>query len=119
MTAMMKGLANGLIFLGLLGLSCARADGLDAGLAAIDRMSELNGVALACRFDDQMRRIKQALIDNLPKQRVLGARFEEGTNAAFMRFVNAGRPCPSPAQFESEVGLAVEQLRQAYAQAGD
>ena len=118
MTAMKKRLASGLLFLGALGLECFHAvAGGDAGLAAIDRMSELNGVALACRFDDQMRRIKQALIGNLPKQRELGARFEEGTNAAFMRFVQAGEPCPSPARFESEVNLAVEQLRQAYAQA--
>ena len=117
MTAMTRRPLVVLLLLWLLGLSGARAEESDPGLAAIDRMSELNGVALACRFDDQMRRIKQALIDNLPKQRVLGARFEEGTNAAFMRFVSTGRPCPSPAQFESEVGLAVEQLRQAYAQA--
>ncbi|RMG29594.1 MAG: hypothetical protein D6721_05690 [Gammaproteobacteria bacterium] len=86
--------------------------------AALDRMGELNGVALACRFDDQMRRIKQALIDTLPKQRRLGARFQEKTNAAFMAFVQAGRTCPSPAGFAREVDRAVQRLEQAYAGAG-
>jgi hypothetical protein len=81
---------------------------------ALSRMGELNGVALACRRFEQTRRIKQALIETLPKQRELGQAFDDDTNDSFMAFVNSGKPCPSPAEFGEQVEEAVEALRQAY-----
>ncbi len=81
---------------------------------ALNKMGQLNGVALACREFAQSKRIKQALIDNLPKQRELGYLFDEKTNAAFLAFTAAHEPCPSPVAFSQEVGEAIEQLVKAF-----
>ncbi len=86
----------------------------EAQLAAIARMGELNGIALECRFVDQVRRIKQELIARLPKQRELGAWFEEKTNASFTAFMSEGRPCPALSDFEKDLDAAVQQLDEAF-----
>ncbi len=98
-------------------LPAAADDAADPHQQALARMGELNGVALACRYFDQTRRIKRALIEGLPKQRELGQAFDEKTNESFMAFVNSGKPCPSPAVFTEDVGQAIESLNRAYAEA--
>ena len=87
---------------------------LDAGQQAVAKMGELNGVALACRWFEEVRRIKRALIDNLPKQRELGEIFEDRTNQSFQGFVGSGQPCPSPAGFSAELDQAIETLEEAF-----
>ena len=84
------------------------------GQDALMEMGRLNGVALACRYYEQTRRIKQALIDNLPKRRELGQLFDDRTNESFMAFVNSGEPCPSPAEFETGVERAIRWIEQAF-----
>ena len=91
----------------------------DARQQALARMGELNGVALACRYYDQSKRIKGALIEGLPKQRELGQAFDDRTNESFLAFVKSARPCPSPAAFSEEVGRAIEALNKAYAAGGE
>jgi hypothetical protein len=85
----------------------------------VARMGELNGVALACRYFDQTRRMKRILIDHLPKERSLGQLFDDRTNQSFLAFVDSGRGCPSPAQFAGEVDQAEQALIQAYDPEGD
>ncbi|RMG34395.1 MAG: hypothetical protein D6720_09265 [Gammaproteobacteria bacterium] len=90
------------------------APATEAQLQAIARMGELNGVALQCRFVDQVRRIKQELIKRLPKQRALGAWFEQKTNAAFTDFINRGDRCPGLLEFEKDLEQAVARLDEAF-----
>ena len=78
-------------------------------------MGELNGIALQCRYDDQVRRIKMVLVINLPKQRALGEWFETSTNQSFMDFMAKDKTCPSAGSFALEVDKAVEQLQAAFA----
>ncbi|WP_457665454.1 hypothetical protein [Thiolapillus sp.] len=85
-----------------------------ARIQVVKDMGDLNGVALNCRFFDQAQRIKRIMIDNLPKQRELGQVFEDETNASFLRFTKAAKPCPSPAAFAGHVGEAEEALKQAF-----
>ncbi len=109
----------GLIVLSLLMMGSLPAVEPGSGrMQALERMGELNGVALACGYFEQTRRIKEALIEYLPKRRELGQKFDDDTNAAFLEFHGSGRPCPSPAQFEAEVDEAVKALAGAYAGAG-
>ncbi|BAO45642.1 hypothetical protein [Thiolapillus brandeum] len=84
------------------------------GYQAVEELGRLNGVALNCRFFDQAQRIKRIMIDNLPKQRELGQIFEDETNASFLRFTKAAKPCPSPAEFAEHVGEAEDALKQAF-----
>ena len=96
-------------------VSSAGASPLEKGqIQAVKEMGNLNGVALNCRFFDQAKRIKQIMIDNLPKQRELGQIFEDETNASFLRFTRAAKPCPSPVEFAEHVGEAEEALKQAF-----
>ncbi len=88
--------------------------GGDVRQQTVQRMGELNGVALACRYFDQTRRIKRILIDHLPKERVLGQLFDDVTNASFLKFINGGEPCPSPATFSGQVDQAEKELIRAY-----
>ena len=92
------------------------ADTLDkAGLAAVEELGRLNGIALNCRYFDQVKRIKRILIDNLPKRRELGQTFEDRTDASFKAFIQSGAACPSPAAFSDEVAKAGENLRKTFA----
>ncbi len=85
-----------------------------AGREAVEAMGRLNGIALACRYFDQTRRIKEILIDTLPKRRELGQLFDDSTNASFLEFHRSGRPCPSPALFEEQVEKGAGRLRHLY-----
>jgi hypothetical protein len=81
-----------------------------AGLAAVEELGRLNGIALNCRYFDQVRNIKQILIDNLPKRRELGQVFEDKTNESFKAFIQSGSACPSPVAFAAEVDRAGQEL---------
>jgi hypothetical protein len=79
-------------------------------LAAVEELGRLNGIALNCRYFDQVKRIKQILIDNLPKRRELGQVFEERTDVSFKEAIQSGAACPSPAAFADDVGKAGDEL---------
>ena len=93
----------------------AQAAEHDDRLQAIARMGELNGVALQCRYLDQMRRIKQVLIRHLPKERALGEWFEKTTQDAFMSFMQENRECPGLIEFERDLDAASERIAEVFA----
>lgn len=86
----------------------------DEQLSAISRLGELNGVALHCRYIEQMQSIKRLLLLNLPRQRELGLWFEQKTNAAFMSFINNEDSCPDLEAFTQQVKEAGTQLETAF-----
>ncbi len=79
----------------------------DSQLESIADLGRLNGVALQCRYTTQMQQIKQALVLNLPKQRVLGEWFENKTNDSFMAFMTTNASCPSATEFMQQVNAAI------------
>jgi len=84
--------------------------------AAISRLGMLNGIALQCRYFEQMQRIKLTLVANLPKRRELGLLFEDVTNKSFMGFMHQDATCPGSADFVSRVDAAVGKLESAFSQ---
>jgi hypothetical protein len=82
----------------------------DSQLDSIAEMGRLNGIALQCRYVTQVQQIKQVLVLNLPKQRALGAWFEEKTNASFMSFMSTNASCPSATEFMQEVNASIISL---------
>ncbi|MCG7899429.1 MAG: hypothetical protein JAY99_03765 [Candidatus Thiodiazotropha lotti] len=86
----------------------------DDQLAAIRALGSLNGVALQCGRVDQTQRIKQVLVNTLPKQRQLGELFDYQTNKSFMAFINDNRVCPSTDRLKQQVDLAIEKLNAVY-----
>lgn len=87
----------------------------DARYAAVEALGEINGVALNCRYVDQVRRMKSAVVDNVPKERSFGLAFDEATNRAFLAFIREARECPGPAEMERRVDQGIDQLRSTFA----
>ncbi len=85
-------------------------------LSAIAAMGSLNGVALQCRYMDQMQRIKMTLVLHLPKQRELGDWFEQTTNNAFMDFMSKNLSCPDSEAFVEQVDAAIKTIEKTFKQ---
>ncbi len=81
----------------------------------IQAVGGLNGIALHCGYVAETRRMKEALVANLPKVRALGRAFDDKTNDAFLVFSQAETPCPSSTAFAKQVDAAVEALTRAFA----
>ena len=77
-------------------------------------LGQLNGIALHCKYLQHTQRIKQALVNNLPKERILGELFDSTTNASFLDFIKQGTSCPDESQFATQVDAAISALQQAY-----
>jgi hypothetical protein len=83
---------------------------------SIQHVGKLNGVALHCKYHQQARRMKLALIAVLPKRRQLGQAFDDATNESFLEFIRNKSECPEPQQFIQEVDAAVTGLNQSFSQ---
>lgn len=81
---------------------------------AVRAVGTLNGIALYCKSLDQVRRMKEAVVANAPKERSFGLAFDESTDEAFRTAIGKREPCPGPAGFADQVGVAIETLRQAF-----
>ena len=101
-------------FMALLPLAASPADP-DPRYAAVEALGQLNGIALPCKFLDQVRRMKAAVVEHAPKERSFGLAFDEATNAAFLAFVRGGEGCPSHDAFQREVGHRIDGMVDAFA----
>jgi len=110
---MKKTLLAASLFLALIGPSSVFAAS-ESQLSAISTLGELNGIALQCRYIEQMQKIKKALVVNLPKRRELGLLFEQNTNEAFMDFINENAVCPNEHVYFKRVNQAIESLEVAF-----
>lgn len=104
-----------LLLIALLAGPAGAADPI-AQYDAVKALGTLNGLALHCKYLDQVRRMKAAVVDNAPKERSFGLAFDESTDAAFRTAIDQRQACPGPAGFSAEVGGAIEALRQAFTQ---
>ncbi len=59
----------------------------EAQLSSIKRVGQLNGVALQCKYLNDVRRMKLSLVAVLPKRRQLGQVFDDATNESFLSFI--------------------------------
>lgn len=83
---------------------------------AVIRLGELNGVALQCGYTADMRRMKHALVEAVPKVSQLGELYEDATRKSFLDMVQKNRPCPQSAPFAVEVDGAITALYRFFAQ---
>ncbi len=83
-------------------------------LEAISELGRLNGIALQCRYIEQMQKIKLVLVHNLPKQRALGDWFEQKTNTSYMDFMSASQNCPAPAEYDQLLATAIDRLESVF-----
>ena len=84
---------------------------------ALADLGRLNGLALHCKYLEEVRRMKAAVVESAPKERSYGLAFDEATNQAFLEALRGG-PCPGPAGLAQEVDGAIAALRRAFAAPG-
>ena len=86
----------------------------DPRYGAVEALGALNGIALHCRYLDEVSRMKAAVVDNAPKERSFGLAFDGATNEAFLAFIQQGATCPGEAKFSSRVDAAISDLQRAF-----
>ena len=85
----------------------------DAGLErAVSELGTLNGVALACKQNALAARMREIMVDTVPKERSVGEQFEQATNASFLAFGSTGQTCPDGKALAEQVDRARDKLRQ-------
>lgn len=104
-------LAGGLCLLQVQGRVLAAED---LRYAAIERLGELNGVALQCRYTEQVRRMKSAVVLHAPKERSFGLAFDQATNRSFLSFIRQNGVCPAEESLARDVGHQIEAIRAAF-----
>ena len=87
----------------------------DPRYEAVKALGALNGVALHCKYLDEVSRMKLAIVENAPKERSFGLAFDESTNAAFLAHIEAGAACPGKAGFSERVSVTIGDLEQVFA----
>lgn len=88
----------------------------DAERLSIEAMGDLNGVALICRNPDETKRLKLAMIENLPKVREYGELFDSQTNVSYLDFIKQKSTCPERTAFSVEVDTAIAELKTVFNQ---
>lgn len=103
------------LLLGLSALPALAADAVvpNAGIAAIEALGKVNGMALACQQLVIVTRARNAVINIAPKTRDNGELFENATNAAFLE-QGKGAACPDTASFVAALDEAEKKLRTAF-----
>lgn len=99
--------------LSLATLAAVAAD--DPRYAAVEGLGTLNGVALQCKYLDQVRRMKAAVVAHAPKERSFGLAFDQATNEAFLTFVRNNEACPTHDSLERQVGHQIDRMATAFA----
>lgn len=99
----------------LFAASGSAASDQDPRYQAVQAMGRLNGIALQCRYLDQVRRMKTAVVANAPKERSFGLAFDEATNGSFLDFIKTRAACPEPAGFGRRVGDGIDALKAVFA----
>jgi hypothetical protein len=113
---LIHGLIVGLL-LGLLAVPPAAAID-DAQYQAIRALGQLNGVALHCKYLEQTRRLKEALVATLPKRRALGDAFEQATEEAYLDFIQRQGSCPEAEAFAAQVDQGIARLQAVFPPGG-
>ncbi len=86
----------------------------DAQERAIQKLGEINGMALYCKRVSQVQSIRQAIVSIVPPLPEFAVYFEDATAKAFDDAIDKRRPCPVRGSLEIEVRAGVKRLRAAF-----
>jgi len=78
----------------------------EAGLQAVVRLGEANGLALACGANEAAARAKQLMLLHAPRTSRFGVAFEQSTQSGYLGQVKGSAPCPSAA----EISVRIESI---------
>ncbi len=86
----------------------------DTQFDAVKGLGKLNGIALNCQYLDETRRMKRAVVETVPKLRVIGEAFDQSTNQAFLQMIHDRTPCPSERTLSEQVDNGIITLQQQF-----
>ena len=86
----------------------------DPRYASIKQLGQLNGVALKCRYFDQVSRIKRAIVATAPKERTYGLAFDISSNDSYLALIENRSPCPGPAGFSEQIDEGIAVMKKAF-----
>lgn len=100
-----------LLFSLLLTASPLRAESGNRVQDAVRELGRVNGTALACGDQGQVREIKALMTHYPPKTPEISEIFFEATNTAFLAQSGSGAPCPSPEAVKKRTVWAAHNLK--------
>ncbi|MBT3197583.1 MAG: hypothetical protein HN842_09055 [Gammaproteobacteria bacterium] len=86
----------------------------DAQFDTIKQLGKLNGSALNCRYLNETQQMKRAMIETLPKLRILGEAFNQATNEGFLAMIAENKPCPDEQTLSRQVDQRIEAVKRAF-----
>ncbi len=86
----------------------------ESQMRAVEKLGQLNGVALSCHNLAATRRMKLALIDAVPKERYLGELFDDVSNDSFLVFQQERKLCPIKSEYNAELDEALAELHRLF-----
>jgi hypothetical protein len=86
----------------------------DPRYASIRSLGELNGIALYCKYLDQVRRMKAAIIETAPKERTFGLAFDIASNDSYLAIISKRSSCPGPAGFAEQVDERINMMKASF-----
>lgn len=84
------------------------------GIAAVQEIGRINGMALACAQPAIVSRARNAVMSTAPKARHYGDAFETSTNATFLE-QGKGAECPDGASLSRRLEAAEKRLQAVFA----
>ncbi len=88
----------------------ARAADAPSGLAVLESLGHVNGVALACGETAASAQARALVLKFAPRTTEAGAAFERGTQAGYADALHGGKPCPGGPQLASDIAALGQQL---------
>lgn len=83
----------------------------DAGLAAVARLGQINGQALACQDSAAARRAKALMLAHAPKTARFGQAFDDSTQQAFLATTGGQRACSDAVARSQQLDAAGRNLQ--------
>ena len=83
---------------------------------AVTEFGSLNGVVLACKQHALTARMREIMVDTVPKERNVGELFETATSKSFLDFGAAGKACPDGKRLAEDIELGRSKLQKAVGQ---
>lgn len=81
------------------------------GTQTLESLGRLNGQTLACKQPALSARIRDVVINFVPKERAMGEVFEQATSAAFLKQGTAALPCPDVKTLVEQINELEKQLK--------
>lgn len=112
---MKRSFALGLSLVCLVLSTLTPAHAQDAGVAVVEELGRINGMALACKQPALSSRARNTVIYGTPKTRDFGEVFEQATSRTFLALGKGEGSCPAATELAEQLQAAEKRLSTVFA----